>query len=89
MREATRPPPREGNRFVTEHAGVSVEEADEWLVEFDRLQGERACFFALNRFLLPAIAPVHDLSAIETAIAAQSGEALPKRAHLRLRRRLS
>jgi ubiquinone/menaquinone biosynthesis C-methylase UbiE len=42
------------HRFVTEHAGVPVEEADEWLVEFDRVEEERAFFFAMNRFLFVA-----------------------------------
>ena len=42
------------HRFVTESAGVSVENADAWLAEFDVLEQERAFFFSLNRFLLVA-----------------------------------
>jgi ubiquinone/menaquinone biosynthesis C-methylase UbiE len=40
------------HRFVTEHAGIGVDEADAWLAEFDDLERAGAFRFAINRFLI-------------------------------------
>lgn len=45
------------HRFVTQQAGIPVEEADAWLAELDVLQREQAFLFALNRFVFTAARP--------------------------------
>ena len=39
------------HQFVTSEAGISRDEADSWLREFDELERERSFFFAMNRFM--------------------------------------
>jgi hypothetical protein len=45
------------HRFVTEQAGISVDEADAWLAELDVLEREKAFLFSVNRFLFSATRP--------------------------------
>jgi SAM-dependent methyltransferase len=45
------------HRFVTEQAGIRVEEADAWLAEMDALEREKAFLFAINRFIFTATRP--------------------------------
>jgi hypothetical protein len=45
------------HRFVTEHAGVVIDEADAWIAEFDDLERAGAFLFSMNRFLFAARKP--------------------------------
>jgi arsenite methyltransferase len=45
------------HRFVTEHAGIAVDEADAWMAEFDDLERTSAFLFSMNRFLFIARKP--------------------------------
>ena len=39
------------HRFVTQQAGIAVDEADAWMAEFDDLERAGSVLFAMNRFL--------------------------------------
>ena len=43
------------HQFVIKNAGISSEEADGWLAEFDSLEQQSEFFFAVNRFVFTAI----------------------------------